>query len=136
MSDSQFNEFYWPYFKKGLLALIDKGIIPVIYWEADFESRLEHIRDVPPGKMIYHISSTNYEAAKEALDGLTCLMGNVPNIMLLGGAPDDVRAYCKKLIDSFPNGGLIMDSALMLNEAQPENLKAMIDFTKEYGQYR
>jgi hypothetical protein len=33
-------------------------------------------------------------------------------------------------------GGLIMDSAFMLDEAKPENLKAMIDFTKEYGVYR
>jgi uroporphyrinogen-III decarboxylase len=30
MSDSQFNEFCWPFFKKGLLALIDKGVIPVV----------------------------------------------------------------------------------------------------------
>jgi hypothetical protein len=28
-----------------------------------------------------------------------------------------------------------MDAALMLDEAKPENLKAMIDFTKEYGVY-
>jgi len=135
MSDSQFAEFYWPYLKKGMEALVDKGIIPVIYWEADFESRLEHIQDVPAGKIVYHLSNTNYEAVREALDGITCLMGNVPNITLLNGTPDDVRAYCKKMIDDFPNGGLIMDAALMLDEAKPENVKAMIDFTKEYGVY-
>ena len=32
-------------------------------------------------------------------------------------------------------GGFIMDAAVMLDEAKPENLKAMIDFTKEYGVY-
>lgn len=135
MSDAQFKEFYWPYLRKGLLALVEKGVIPVIYWEADFESRLEHIVDVPPGKIVYHLSNTNYEKAKAVLGGVTCLMGNVPNIMLLSGTPDDVRAYCKKLIDTFKDGGLIMDAAVMLDEAKPENLKAMIDFTKEYGVY-
>ena len=30
MSDAQFKEFYWPYLRKGLMALIDKGIIPMI----------------------------------------------------------------------------------------------------------
>jgi uroporphyrinogen-III decarboxylase len=70
------------------------------------------------------------------LGGVTCLMGNVPNVMLLSGTPDDVRAYCKKLIDvAGKDGGLIMDAAVMLDEAKPENLKAMIDFTKEYGVY-
>ena len=32
--------------------------------------------------------------------------------------------------------GLIMDAAIMLDEARPENLKAMFDFTREYGVYR
>jgi hypothetical protein len=49
MSDAQFKEFYWPYLRKGLVALVEKGIIPVVYWEADFESRLPHIVDVPKG---------------------------------------------------------------------------------------
>jgi hypothetical protein len=137
MSDAQFKEFYWPYFRKGLLGLIEKGVTPVVYWEADFESRLEHIVDVPKGKVIYHLSTTNAEKAYDVLGGTVCLAGNVPNIQLLSGTPDDVRASCKKLIDTLgKKGGFIMDSALMLDEAKPENLKAMIDYTKEYGVYR
>jgi hypothetical protein len=137
MSDAQFKEFYWPYFRKGLLALIEKGVTPVVYWEADFESRLPHIVDVPKGKVIYHLSTTNAEKAYDVLGGTVCLAGNVPNIQLLSGTPDDVRASCKKLIDTIGRkGGFIMDSALMLDEARPENLKAMIDFTKDYGVYR
>jgi hypothetical protein len=137
MSDAQFKEFYWPYLRRGLLALVDKGVIPVVYWEADFESRLEHIVDVPPGKIIYHLSATNAEKAKAVLGGTVALMGNVPNLLLLSGTPDDVRAYCKNLIDKLgKDGGYIMDASVMLDEARPENLKAMIDVTKEYGVYR
>ena len=137
MSDAQFKEFYWPYLRRGLLALVEKGVIPVIYWEGDFESRLEHIVDVPPGKIIYHLSNTNAERARAVLGGTTALMGSVPNLLLLSGTPDDVRAYCKNLIDKIgKDGGYIMDTSVMLDEARPENLKAMIDFTKEYGVYR
>jgi hypothetical protein len=136
MSDAQFKEFYWPYLRKGMLALVEKGVTPVIYWEADFESRLEHIVDVPKGKIIYHLSNTNAQKAKAVLGDTVCLMGNVPNLMLLSGTPDDVRAYCKNLIDTIgKDGGFIMDAAVMLDEARPENLKAMMDFTKEYGVY-
>ena len=85
MSDAQFKEFYWPYLRKGLIALVEKGVTPVIYWEADFESRLEHIVDVPKGKIIYHLSSTNAQKAKAVLGDTVCLMGNVPNIMLHSG---------------------------------------------------
>jgi hypothetical protein len=136
MSDAQFKEFYWPYLRQGMLALIDKGIIPVVYCEADVESRLEHFADVPPGKVIYHVSTTDMVKAKAALGGIAAIAGNVPNVLLLSGTPDDVRAYCKKLIDTVgKRGGFIMDAAVMLDEARPENLKAMIDFTKEYGVY-
>jgi hypothetical protein len=137
MSDDQFKTFYWPYLKRGMMALIDKGIIPVVYWEADIESRLEHIADMPPGKVIHHVSGTDIQKAASALKGISAIAGNVPNILLLSGTPDDVKAYCKNLIDTVgKDGGYIMDTEVMLDEAKPENLKAMIDFTKEYGVYR
>ena len=48
-----------------------------------------------------------------------------------------MKEYCKKLIDVLgKDGGYIMDSSACIDEARPENLKAMIDFTKEYGVYR
>jgi uroporphyrinogen-III decarboxylase len=136
MSDEQFKTFYWPFLRKGMLALIDKGIIPVVYCEADIESRLEHFADVPKGKVIYHVSTTDMVKAKSVLGGIAAIAGNVPNILLHSGTPDDVRDYCKKLIDTVgKDGGFIMDTAVMLDEAKPENLKTMIDFTKEYGVY-
>jgi uroporphyrinogen-III decarboxylase len=50
------------------------------------------------------------------------------------GTPSDVRDYCKKLIDTCGrDGGLIMDSSAGLDDADPENVKAMFDFTREYG---
>ena len=56
--------------------------------------------------------------------------------LLIAGTPDDVRAYCKKLIDVVgKGGGFIMDASSNLDDAKPENVKAMIDFTKEYGRY-
>ncbi|MGB4504060.1 MAG: uroporphyrinogen decarboxylase family protein, partial [Syntrophaceticus sp.] len=63
--------------------------------------------------------------------------GNVPNALLCTGTPEEVKEYCKKLIDVLgKDGGYIMDSGACIDEAKPENIKAMIDFTKEYGVYR
>jgi len=136
MSPEQFETFYWPWLRKGMLALIDKGITPLVYCEADVESRLESFADVPKGKVIYHVAQTDLAKAKAVLGDTACIMGNVPNIMLYTGTPDDVKAYCKWAIDvAGKDGGYIMDTAVMLDEAKPENLKAMIDFTKEYGVY-
>lgn len=137
MSPKQFETFYWPWLKKGMLALIDKGITPLVYCEADVESRLEYFADMPKGKIIYHVAQTDLVKAKAVLGDTACIMGNVPNIMMHAGTPDDVKEYCKWAIDvAGKDGGYIMDTAVMLDEAKPENLKAMIDFTKEYGVYR
>jgi len=120
-------------------------VIPIQYVQSTevirliqpFVSANAVIVDVPKGKLIYHLSTTNPDKAKDVLGGTVCLMGNVPNIQLLSGTPDDVRATCKKLIDKMgKGGGFIMDTALMLDEAKPENLKSMLDFTKDYGIYR
>jgi hypothetical protein len=56
--------------------------------------------------------------------------------MLCAGTPDDVKAYCKKLIDTVgKGGGFIMDAAAVVDGTKHENFKAMIDYTKEYGRY-
>ncbi len=137
MSDEQFKTFYWPFLRRGMMALIDKGIIPMVYWEASIESRLETIVDIPAGKAIYHVAQTDLAKAKAVLGDTVCLMGNVPNGMMLAGTPDDVRAYCKMAIDvASKDGGYIMDTAVMLDEAKPENVRAMFDFTRDYGVYR
>jgi uroporphyrinogen-III decarboxylase len=66
-----------------------------------------------------------------------CLSGGIPNFLLSYGKPDDVRAHCKKVIDGVArDGGYIMDaSAIMQDDTRTENLRAMTEFTREYGVY-
>jgi uroporphyrinogen-III decarboxylase len=53
------------------------------------------------------------------------------------GTVQDVKDYCKKLIDVVgKGGGYILSPRSSTDEVKPENLKAMIEFTKEYGVYR
>jgi NAD(P)H-nitrite reductase large subunit len=53
------------------------------------------------------------------------------------GSKDDVIACCKKLIDVCgKDGGYVICPRSSIDEVKPENLKAMIDFVKEYGVYR
>jgi uroporphyrinogen-III decarboxylase len=136
MSPEHFEKFFWPTLKRLVETLIEEGLNPILLWEGDCTSRLETIGDIPPGKAIYHFERTDIFKAKEVLGDRVCLRGNVPLSMLCAGTPDDVKAYCKKLIDKVgKGGGFIMDAAAVVDGAKIENLKAMIDFTKEYGRY-
>ncbi len=138
MSLAQFNTFFWPPLKKIILALIGEGLIPLVLWEGDCKSRLEVIRDIPRGKAIYWFERTDIFRAKEVLGDTVCIRGNVPASLLCTGSPQEVKDYCKKLIDRVgKGGGFILDGAIGIpDEAKPENFKAMADIVKEYGVYR
>ncbi|MEK7353506.1 MAG: uroporphyrinogen decarboxylase family protein, partial [Chloroflexota bacterium] len=137
MSLKQFERFYWPGLKAVILAIIDKGIVPAIFFEGNWTARLEYLADLPRGKVLGHFDSTDIFKAKEVLKNNMCIRGNVPGSLLQAGSVQDVKDYLKTLIDVVgKDGGLIVCPRVVPDEAKPENLHAMIDFTKEYGIYR
>jgi uroporphyrinogen-III decarboxylase len=75
--------------------------------------------------------------AKEILGDVACISGNVSSSTLITDTPDDVKEKCRQLIDTCaPGGGYIMANGAAIDDVKPENLKAMIDFTREYGVYK
>ncbi len=137
LSDEQFKKFYWPTFKAVMVGLIEGGCIPFPALEGHWESRLKVIKDIPKGKTIWMVDQTDMAKAKETLGKNACLVGNVPSSMLGLATPDEVKTYCKKLIDTASKGGgFIMSNGAFFDKAKPENVKAMVDFTKEYGVYK
>ena len=134
LSDEQFKKFYWPTFKQVILGLIEGGCIPFPALEGSWGSRLKIIQDIPKGKTVWMVDQSDMAKVKETLGKNACLIGNVPSSMLKLGTPDEVKDYCKKLIDTVgKGGGFIMGNGAFFDEAKPENIKAMVDFTKEYG---
>lgn len=137
MSLKQFEEFYWPGLKQVLLGVINAGLTPLIFCEGDWTTRLEYLLELPPGKSVARLDLTDIFRAKEVLGGHTCIMGNMPASLLQTGTSQDVKDYCKKLIDVIgKDGGFIMSAGSSIDKAKPENLKTMVDFTKEYGIYK
>jgi uroporphyrinogen-III decarboxylase len=137
MSMEQFKKFYWPTLRELMIALINEGLNPCPLWEGNCTTRLDIIKDIPPGKAMYAFEATDMEKAKTTLGDTVCIRGNVPLSILSTGTPEDVRAYCKKLIDTAGmGGGFIMDGSTGFDDAKAENVRAMFEFTKEYGVYK
>jgi hypothetical protein len=136
MSDEQFSTFYWPSLRELIVALIDEGLTPVVYSEGDYTPRLKQISDMPKGKVIWHYETVDIYKAKEILGDVACFMGNVPLSILASGTPANVEEYCKKLIEVVgKDGGLIIDTAAALDDAKPENVKAIVNTARKYGVY-
>ncbi len=136
LSKEQFDTFYWPTFKKLVKALVEKGTTPCIFFEGNFTSRLEYLLEFPKGKVLARFDTTDIYKAKEILKGHMCIEGNVPSTLLQMGTVQDVKDHCKKLIDVIgKDGGYILAPRSSTDEARPENMKAMIEFTQKYGVY-
>ena len=136
MSIQQFRTFFWPGLRTLMLALIQEGLTPCPFFEGDYTSRLEIIADIPRGKACYAFERTDIFRAKEVLRDQVCIRGNVPLSLLSTGSPEEVKACCRRLIDTVgKGGGFILDASTGLDDAKPENVRAMIDATREYGVY-
>jgi hypothetical protein len=136
MSLDQFNTFYWPTLRDVIIGLIDEGCVPMPLFEGDYTSRLEVIQDIPRGKALYWFERVDIHKAKGILGDRVCFRGNVPVALLVTGTPEKVKDYVKTLIDVVgKEGGLMVDCGIWFDEARHENVKAMVDFAKEYGVY-
>jgi uroporphyrinogen-III decarboxylase len=137
VSPDQFERFYWPTLKEIVEEIWSRGHQILFYAEGDWDLHLEFVAQLPEGSIIYHVDRGDIFKAHEALGDKFCLSGGIPNDLLAFGTPDDVRSCCKKVIDEVArDGGYIMDAAaIMQDDTEIENLRAMTDFTREYGVY-
>jgi hypothetical protein len=139
MSDAQFERFYWNGLKQMIDGLVAGGVTPMIYGEGSLRRRVKYFATLPPGKCMVHFEDASLDdmrTAKNALREVACLSGNVPNLLFASGTPSDIKDYARKLIDICgEDGGYIMDTAALLDDAKPENIRAWFEFTRDYGTY-
>ena len=136
MSDADFREMYWPPLKSVLSGLIDEGIVPLLFAEGGFNDRLEAIADddLPTGSVIWWFDATDMAAARDALRNRACIAGNVPGSLLAVGAPEDVERYVVGLLDDVAGeGGFVLGSGVVVDDARPEVLKAMIESGRRWS---
>jgi uroporphyrinogen-III decarboxylase len=137
MSQKQFEEFVWPYWKRAIEATLNLGYDTIwMFCEGRRNKQLEYFTGFPKGSLVILFEQTDIFRAKEILGDRVCLMGNVPLSLLQLGSPQDVEEYCKKLIEVCgKGGGFILANGGGIFDAKPENMRAMVDSVKKYGWY-
>jgi uroporphyrinogen-III decarboxylase len=137
LSPEQFEKFYWPTLKQIIEGLWERGIQTLFYAEGEWNPNLKYIAELPERSIVYHVDRGDIFEVHRTVGHKFCLSGGIPNDLLAFGRPDEVRDYCRKVIDGVArDGGYIMDaSAIMQDDTKVENVKAMTEFTREYGVY-
>jgi len=137
ISFEHFEKIYWPTLKPIIQEIGRRGHQVLFYAEGKWGPHLGHFAELPDASIIYHVDRDDIFEVHKALGRKFALSGGIPNGLLAFGTPKQVRERCKAVIDGVAgDGGYIMDaSAIVQNDAQVENIRAMTDFTREYGAY-
>ena len=103
-----------------------------VYTQGAYDTRLHYFTELPAGSLLVHLeSATDAARAKQVLGGSQCIEGNVSNSLLATGSVEEVEAECRELVEACaPGGGFMMDFSAFLDEAKPENVKAMIEVAR------
>lgn len=136
MSPADYEKFYWPGLKRTIDAIIEAGMIPYVFCEGKYNTRLEVLKDVPKGKVVYLFEQVDIKRAKKVLGDVACICGNLSSTLLAHGTPEQVVEKTKELIDTCaPGGGFIMDCSIIVDTATHENFAAWRETTFHYGVY-
>lgn len=137
LSDAQYEKFYWRHLKECIEVGKESGVIPSVFCEGKYNSRLKYLADITPGGVYYTFESIDMAEAKRVLQGKACIGGGFPSELLYFGTKQQVIDKVKEMLDAAaPGGGYIFGlSAGLGTEAKAENVEAMFDTVKTYGKY-
>lgn len=130
MSEEEFETFYWPPLRSVLEGLVEANLVPWVFAEGSYDGRLESITDMPDGDIVWHFDQTDMVDAKDTIGHKAAVAGNVHSSLLNTKEPEDVDAYCQELINDVGPDGFILAPGVAIDEAKPENVRAMIDAPK------
>lgn len=136
MNDKQYETLYWKPLRKIIMSLIEMDVLPWVYGEGPYNTRLDFLTDIPKGKVLYHFETVDMKRAKEKLGGTACISGNLSISRMEFGTKEQVIEETKRLLDDCaPGGGYIFDFDGSLENAKEENLDAMFETLDKYGKY-
>ena len=137
LSPEQFEKFFWPSLKEIIIELHRNGYQTLFYAEGEWNPNLKYIAELPDLSIVYHVDRGDIFEVNREVGHKFCISGGIPNDLLAFGSADDVRSFCKKVIEEVgADGGYIMDAcAIMQDEPTVENMRAMTQACRDFGQY-
>lgn len=137
INPKQFDSHYWPTLKPIIEEFWKHGHQTLFYAEGKWKHHLESFRELPPQSIVFHCDQDDIFKVHEKLHDRFALSGGIPNVMLSFGKPDEVRAFCQRVLSKVAkDGGYIMDAgAIMQDDTSVENLRVLTETTREFGVY-
>ncbi|HIH69332.1 methoxylated aromatic compound--corrinoid protein Co-methyltransferase [Methermicoccus shengliensis] len=133
-----YNEFFWPSLNEVIKEVVKMGQTPFVLFEGRHDAHLETLLEAPRRKVVGVFEKTDPRKVREVLGDHVILVSGPPNSLLIGGTPQKVEDFMKKLLEDCKEGGMMIYPGVdggISRDAKPENVKAMIEAVEKYGTY-
>jgi hypothetical protein len=134
VSPKIWDKLVWPYMNKIAVALIDRGITPILHLDQNWDRDLERFLELPAKKCIINTDGmTDLRKARKVLGNHVAFMGDVPSQMLVVSTPDEVKDYIRRLLDDIGVTGVFLAAGCDApTKSKFENLVAIHEVAQEY----
>ena len=137
MDDDRYERFYWNYLEDIINAIHEIGMIPMLFAEGRYMTRLKFLERTPEGPILYRFESMDMGEVKKRIGKKACIGAGFPSPLLEFGTKQQVIDETKKLLDQvMEGGGYIFRCSAGIDTGTPENVAAMFETVKEYGRYK
>ena len=134
LSDALYRDIYWRHLQQIIAAIMARNMIPEVFCEGNYETRLDLLRDIPEGRIIYDFEYTPLDLVKKKLGDVATICGGLRSTVLNYGTKQQVIDGVKKCIDdAAAGGGYIFRTTAGIDFAKPENVEAMFETLHTYG---
>ncbi|NLZ38751.1 MAG: hypothetical protein GX893_04000 [Firmicutes bacterium] len=138
MRPKEVEKFWWPTFKKLIIATQEEGFMPSIFCEQNWDPHLDLLNDLP-GTVKLAFEDSDQKLIAEKVTTRHVFSHGFPAIVLKTGTKEECIEEAKRTLDNLAVGGNYIFSAskaaIRGSDFKTENLQAVIEFVKEYGKY-
>jgi uroporphyrinogen-III decarboxylase len=128
------DKLVWPYMKEIALLLAERGVIPVMHLDANWDRDIERFKELPARTIVLNTDGmTDLRRARKLLGDHAAFMGDVPVQMLAVSSKEEVADYAKRLIDDVGPQGLFLGPGCDAPAtAKFENMAAIYETAQKY----
>ena len=134
LSDKDYRDIYWKHLQQIIEAIMAQNMIPDVFCEGNYATRLDLLKDIPKGRIIYTFEYTPAELVKKELGDIATICVGLRTAMLNFNTKEQVVDEVKRFIDvCAPGGGYIFRTTSGIDFAKKENVEALFDTLHNYG---
>lgn len=136
LNNKQFAEYLWPFMKETLDVLAEKKMTVRLFMEGSSKRFWSYFKDVPKGVIVMHPEQDDVFELRKELPNVA-ILGGMPVSLLGTGTKEQCVERVRRLFEELgKDGGFMLTQDKMVsfrNDANPENVKAVCDFVREYN---